>query len=103
YNGNPVSDEVIKSVLSFFFVFGMTFALLAIGLALLGLDFLTSVSGAASAIANVGPGLGKVIGPEGNYVSLPDAAKWLLSIGMLLGRLELFTVMVLFTRTFWRA
>ena len=103
YNGNPISDEVIKSVLSFFFVFGMTFALLAIGLALLGLDFLTSVSGAASAIANVGPGLGPVIGPEGNYVSLPDGAKWLLSAGMLLGRLELFTVMVLFTRAFWRA
>ena len=103
YNGNPISDEVMKSVLSFFFVFGMTFALLAIGLALLELDFLTSVSGAASAIANVGPGLGSVIGPEGNYISLPDAAKWLLSIGMLLGRLELFTVMVLFTRAFWRA
>ena len=103
YNGNPISDEVMKSVLSFFFVFGMTFALLAIGLSILGLDFLTSVSGAASAIANVGPGLGSVIGPEGNYSSLPSSAKWLLSIGMLLGRLELFTVMVLFTRAFWRA
>ena len=103
YNGNPISDEVIKSVLSFFFVFGMTFALLAIGLSILGLDFLTSVSGAASAIANVGPGLGSVIGPDGNYLSLPSSAKWLLSIGMLLGRLELFTVMVLFTRAFWRA
>ena len=64
---------------------------------------MTSVSGAASAIANVGPGLGSVIGPEGNYSSLPSSAKWLLSIGMLLGRLELFTVMVLFTRAFWRA
>jgi len=103
YNRNPISDEVIKSVLSFFFVFGVTFAVLAVGLALLGLDFLTSISGAASAIANVGPGLGPIIGPEGNYLSLPDAAKWLLSAGMLLGRLELFTVMVLFTRAFWRA
>ena len=103
YNRNPISDEVIMSVLSFFFVFGVTFAVLAMGLALLGLDFLTSISGAASAIANVGPGLGPIIGPEGNYVSLPDAAKWLLSSGMLLGRLELFTVMVLFTRAFWRA
>jgi trk system potassium uptake protein TrkH len=93
----------MKSVLSFFFVFGMTFALLAIGLAFLGLDFLTSVSGAASAIANVGPGLGSVIGPEGNYLLLPSSAKWLLAIGMLLGRLELFTVMVLLTRAFWRA
>ncbi|MAI10598.1 MAG: potassium transporter TrkH [Rhodospirillaceae bacterium TMED167] len=103
YNRNPIPDEVIMSVLSFFFVFGVTFAVLAMGLALLGLDFLTSISGAASAIANVGPGLGPIIGPEGNYVSLPDAAKWLLSSGMLLGRLELFTVMVLFTRAFWRA
>ncbi len=103
YNRNPISDEVIMSVLSFFFVFGVTFAVLAMGLALLGLDFLTSISGAASAIANVGPGLGPIIGPEGNYVSLPNAAKWLLSSGMLLGRLELFTVMVLFTRAFWRA
>ena len=103
YNGNPISDEVINSVLSFFFVFGMTFALLAVGLSMLGLDFLTSISGAASAIANVGPGLGPIIGPEGNYTSLPAAAKWLLAAGMLLGRLELFTVMVLFTRAFWRA
>jgi len=103
YNRNPISDEVIQSVMSFFFVFLATFALLAILLAMLGLDFLTSVSAAASAIANVGPGLGHVIGPEGTYASLPVAAKWLLSIGMLLGRLELFTVMVLFTRAFWRA
>jgi trk system potassium uptake protein TrkH len=103
YNRQPIPEEVIGSVLSFFFVFGMTFAVLSVGLALLGLDFLTAVSAAASAIANVGPGLGPVIGPEGNYASLPDAAKWLLSVGMLLGRLELFTVMVLFTVSFWRA
>ncbi len=103
YNRQPIPDEVTSSVLSFFFVFGMTFAVLALGLAVLGLDFLTAVSAAASAIANVGPGLGPVIGPEGNYASLPDAAKWLLSAGMLLGRLELFTVMVLFTASFWRA
>ena len=103
YNRNPIPDEVIHSVMSFFFIFGATFAVLAILLAMLGLDFLTSVSAAASAIANVGPGLGPVVGPEGSYTSLPVAAKWILSAGMLLGRLELFTVMVLFTRTFWRA
>ena len=103
YNRNPIPDEVISSVLSFFFVFLATFAALAVSLAFLGLDFLTSVSAAASAISNVGPGLGPIIGPDGNYTSLPDAAKWLLSAGMLLGRLELFTVMVLFTRAFWRA
>ena len=103
YNRRPVSDDVITSVLSFFFIFGMTFALLSVGLAMLGLDFLTSVSAAASAIANVGPGLGPVVGPAGTFAPLPDSAKWLLSAGMLLGRLELFTVMVLLTRAFWRA
>ena len=76
--------------------------MLAAALGLTGLDFVTAVSGAASAIANVGPGLGEIIGPAGNYASLPDAAKWLLSLGMLLGRLELFTVLVLLSRTFWR-
>jgi len=103
YNRRPIPEEVIGSVLSFFFVFFLTYTLLAIALAFLGLDFITSVSAAASAISNVGPGLGPVVGPEGNYASLPTAAKWILSIGMLLGRLELFTVMVLFTRAFWRA
>lgn len=102
FNRRPIPEEVIGSVLSFFFVFGVTFAFLALALSLIGLDFLTSISGAASAIANVGPGLGPVIGPDGNYASIPDAAKWVLSAGMLLGRLELFTIMVLFTRTFWR-
>jgi len=102
YNRRPISDEVIVSVLSFFFVFGLSFALLAMGLGLLGLDFLTAVSSAATAISNVGPALGPVAGPSGNFQSMPDAAKWLLSAGMLLGRLELFTVIVLFTRSFWR-
>ena len=62
----------------------------------------TAISAAASAVANVGPGLGPVVGPVGNYASLPDAAKWALSFGMLLGRLEVFTVLVLFTPAFWR-
>jgi len=88
--------------MSFFFFYVMSFGALAIGLGWMGLDFLTAVSGAASAIANVGPGLGPIIGPGGTYESLPDAAKWLLSFGMLLGRLELFTVLILFTPAFWR-
>ena len=102
YNRRPISDEVIVSVLSFFFLFGMSLALLALGLGMLGLDFVTALSGAAAAIANVGPGLGPVIGPASTYQSLPDAAKWLLAGGMLLGRLELFTVLVMLTRGFWR-
>ncbi len=68
-----------------------------------GLDFVTAISGAASAIANVGPGLGEIIGPAGNFKSLPEGAKWRLAAGMLLGRLELFTVLVLLTPAFWRA
>ncbi len=102
YNRRPISDEVIVSVLSFFFVFGICYALLAMGLGMLGLDFLTAISSAATAISNVGPALGPVSGPGGTFQTLPDAAKWLLSAGMLLGRLELFTVLVLFTRAFWR-
>jgi len=102
YNKRPISDEIIVSVLSFFFVFGLSFALLAMGLGLLGLDFLTAISSAATAISNVGPGLGPIVGPAGNFQPLPDAAKWLLSGGMLLGRLEIFTVIVLLSRSFWR-
>jgi trk system potassium uptake protein TrkH len=102
YNHRPVSDDVITSVLSFFFLYGLSLAVLAIALGLLGLDFVTAMSGATTAISNVGPGMGPIIGPDGNFSTLPDSAKWLLSGGMLLGRLELFTVMVLFTRSFWR-
>lgn len=102
YNRRPVPDEVITSVLSFFFVFGCCFAFLAVGLGLSGLDYLTAVSSAATAIANVGPGLGPIVGPSGTFQTLPDSAKWMMSAGMLLGRLELFTIIVLFTRTFWK-
>lgn len=102
YNRRPIPDEVIVSVLSFFFVFGLSFAVLALGLGMLGLDFLTAVSSAATAISNVGPGLGPIVGPSGTFQPLPDAAKWLMCVGMLLGRLEVFTVLVLFSRTFWR-
>ena len=76
--------------------------MLAFALSTLGLDFVTAVSSAATAITNVGPGLGEMVGPAGTFASVPDAAKWLLAGGMLLGRLEVFTVIVLFTRRFWR-
>jgi trk system potassium uptake protein TrkH len=102
YNKKPIPDSVATSVMSFFFLFATCFALLAVGLGLTGLDFITAVSGAASAIANVGPGLGDVIGPAGNFATLPDSAKLLLSLGMLLGRLELFTVLILLAPAFWR-
>ena len=102
YNGKPIPYSVGDSVMSFFFLYVLCFALIAIGLGLIGLDFLTATSGAATAISNVGPGLGDTIGPAGTFSSLPDAAKWLLCLGMLLGRLELFTVLVMLAPSFWR-
>jgi len=102
YNKRPIPESVSASVMAFFFLFIGSFGCLAMGLGMFGLDFVTAVSGAASAIANVGPGLGDIIGPAGTYKPLPDEAKWLLSAGMLLGRLELFTVLVLLMPMFWR-
>ena len=102
FNRRPIPDAAAASVMGFFFLFITSFALLAAALGFIGLDFHTSVSGAASAIANVGPGLSDLIGPTSTFADLPDEAKWLLSGGMLLGRLELFTVLVLLTRSFWR-
>ncbi len=101
YNNKPIPEEVTDAVMGFFFLYMLSFAALAAALAAFGLDFLTAVSGAATAISNVGPGLGATIGPSGNFSTLPEAAKWLLSAGMLLGRLELFTVLILFAPSFW--
>ncbi|CAE7205219.1 trkI [Symbiodinium microadriaticum] len=103
YNKQAIPIRVTSSVVNFVFLFLMTFAILAVMLSATGLDMITALSGAASAIANVGPGLGPVIGPSGTYASLNDPAKWILAIGMLLGRLELLTVLVLFTPRFWRS
>ncbi|MFC3282794.1 Trk system potassium transporter TrkI [Litchfieldella rifensis] len=102
YNGMPLTDDISRGVVAFSFFFFLTIAGLALGLALLGLDIVTALSGAATAVANVGPGLGDTIGPSGNFAPLPDAAKWLLCLGMLLGRLEILTVLVLLTPMFWR-
>lgn len=103
YNGHALPDNVSASVLSFLFLFFLCFGVLSIALNMTGLDNLTAISAAASAMANVGPGLGDVVGPSGTYKDLTDIAKWLMSLGMLLGRLELFTVLVMFTPAFWRA
>ena len=92
----------MKSVITFIFSFLLIFFIIALMLSLTGLDFLTAISGAASAISNVGPGLGDIIGPDGNYKDIPDISKWILSFGMLLGRLELFAILVLFFPSFWR-
>ena len=102
YNNQKISEEFIYSVIVFIFSFLLIFLLITIMLSITGLDFITSISGAASAISNVGPGLGDVIGPNGNYSSLPSISKFILSFAMLLGRLELFAVLVLFLPSFWR-
>ena len=102
YNDHKISDNFINSVIVFIFSFLFIFLIIAMLLSISGLDFLTSISGAASAISNVGPGLGEMIGPNGNYKAIPDLSKWILAIGMLLGRLELFAVLVLFFPSFWR-
>ncbi len=103
YNRRPIPESASNAVMSFFFLFLVTYVVLTLALASLGLDFMTSVSSAAAAITNVGPALGQFVGPAGTYTSLPDLAKWLLAAGMLLGRLEMLTVLVLFTRRFWRS
>ncbi|WP_306331811.1 TrkH family potassium uptake protein [Vibrio injensis] len=102
YNQRPVNEDIVRSVVAFGLAFFITIILLAGALSAMGLDAVTSISGAITAVANVGPGMGNVIGPSGNFAPLPDAAKWLLSIGMLMGRLEILTILVLFFPAFWR-
>ena len=102
YDQNPVDNKFIASIISFIYIYFVIFFLITALLSLTGLDFITSISGAATAISNVGPGLGSIIGPNGNFSSLPDISKWILSLGMILGRLELFAILVLFLPSFWR-
>jgi len=103
YGGNPLPESVVYSVMSYFFLFLTCFAVTAFLLSTLGLDDLTAWSGAGSAIANVGPGLGDIIGPAGTYQSLGNPEKWILMMAMIIGRLEIVTVLVLLTPTFWRS
>ena len=102
YDQNPIDNKFIASIISFIYMYLVIFFLITALLSLTGLDFITSISGAATSISNVGPGLGSIIGPNGNFSSLPDVSKWILSLGMILGRLELFAILVLFLPSFWR-
>ena len=102
YNNQKISESFINSVIIFIFSFLFIFLIIAMLLSISGLDFISAISGAASSISNVGPGLGETIGPDGNYKEIPDISKWILAVGMLLGRLELFAVLVLFFPSFWR-
>jgi len=102
YNNQKVTDSYMNSVIIFVFAYLFIFILTAMLLSITGLDFLSAISGAATSISNVGPGLGEMIGPNGNFKSIPEVSKWILSFGMLLGRLELFAVLILFFPSFWR-
>jgi trk system potassium uptake protein TrkH len=102
YEGKRVGEDVLSSVMVFFVAFIVSIGVLAILLSATGLDLVTSLSGAVAALANIGPGLGPIIGPSGTYAPLSDTAKWLLAAGMLIGRLELMAVLVLLGANFWR-
>ena len=102
YDNNNVNEKFMASIISFIYLYIVIFFVIAALLSLSGLDFTTSISGAATSISNVGPGLGELIGPNGNFSQLPNFSKWVLSFGMLLGRLELFAILVLFLPSFWQ-
>jgi len=102
YEKNNIDDKFMSSIISFIYLYVIIFFLLTGLLSITGLDFITAISGAATSISNVGPGLGDTIGPNGNFSKLPDISKWILSLGMILGRLELFAILVLFIPSFWR-
>jgi trk system potassium uptake protein TrkH len=102
-NGRPLDDEIVASVMAFALMFAVTVAIAATLLAALGNDFVTSFSAAATAAANVGPGIGDVIGPVQNFAALSDPSKWIICAVMILGRLEIFTALILLTPEFWRS
>ena len=102
YDRSAVDEKFIASIISFIYFYIVIFFVLTALLSLTGLDFITAISGAATSISNVGPGLGPIIGPNGDFSSLPDLSKWILTVGMILGRLELFAILVLFLPSFWK-
>ena len=102
YNRHRLDEEIARSILAFAFFYTITIASLALIVAMTGMDWITALSGAASMVSGVGPGMGDLIGPAGNYAALPDLAKWALTLGMLIGRLEILTVLILLMPSFWR-
>ena len=102
YNKIPISEAITSSVMGYFFMFIISYIIITLILSFIGNDFLTSLSGAATSLANVGPGLGNVIGPSKTFAELSDLTKWVLIIGMLIGRLELLSVIVILTPSFWK-
>ena len=102
FNKKTVTENTYTSIISFFFIYVLLFTLSSAILSFLGLDFLTALSASASAISNVGPGVGEIIGPNGNYAGINEIGKWVLAFTMLIGRLEIFTILVLFSKNFWK-
>lgn len=102
YDQSSYSSDVVLSVIMFVMVYFLSTAFLAVAVSLTGVDFMASLTGVIASIGNIGPGLGNVVGPCCTFQPLNDAAKWLMSFSMLLGRLEIFTLLILFTPNFWR-
>jgi len=100
-NHKAINRDITFQVLAFMMIYFLIFALGSIAIALTGVDVMTSIGAAATSLGNIGPGLGSV-GPVHNFAHMPDSSKWILSFLMLLGRLELFTVLMLFTPYFWK-
>ena len=103
YGGRPLPRSAVFSVMAFIFLFMLCYAAAAIALSLMGLDEITALSSAATAITNVGPGLGDIVGPAGTFQTLPNGAKWVMAMAMIVGRLEIIPVLVLLSPSFWRA
>ena len=101
YNTRAISKEIVFNILGFFILYFLSFIIGALFLGVIGMDFVTAIGGAATSLGNVGPGLGK-LSPVNNFDVLPDIGKWWCSFLMLIGRLELFTVLILLTPFFWR-
>ena len=102
YGKQSINNKFMSSIISFIYLYIIIFFIVTALLSISGLDFVTSISAAATSISNVGPGLGDLIGPNGNFSALPDNSKWILSFAMILGRLEIFAILVLFIPSFWR-
>lgn len=102
YGGRSVADDVLDSVMAFFVAFILSLGVFSVLLGLTGLDFITSVSGAAAALGNIGPGLGDMIGPAGNYSGLDTLPMWILATAMYVGRLEVLVVVTILSLRFWR-
>lgn len=102
YRNEPLSVSIAAAVMGFFFIYILSLVIFTLLLLATNLDFITALSGAVTSLSNVGPGLGEIIGPVGNFQPLPDTSKWIMIVAMMLGRLEFFTLLVFFSPRFWK-